>query len=62
MPVGDIVQQKGESVLMMIQEILGEKAKCIWYDMYGHAETGRFAIADLELVRLDKWSEKKTGP
>ena len=62
MNVGDTVREKRKSTTMKIQEIGGGKAKCLLLDRENHdtLTVGSFAIADLELVRRDKFSEKKT--
>ena len=62
MNVGDHVREKKKSTTMKIQEISGRKAKCILLDRDNHdtMTVSWCAIADLELVRRDKFSEKKT--
>jgi hypothetical protein len=61
MEVGDRVQERGKSAKMIIQEIVGERANCIEYNLASGAGSNWkwYNLADLELVRDDP-SEKKT--
>lgn len=62
MNVGDMVREKGKSTTMKIQKISGGEAECLLFDRDNHdtATVRSFAIANLEFVRADKFSERKT--